>query len=587
MKGFIQKAGARRPISVSVMLDSGNFDGAEPYTARLRPPMADPRLFRFWKDWCMREHQGHCGRNEITTGRSMASIRLVDVFENCVATLDVMEHVEWVALSYVWGEAQAHALVKGNYNAYHEQGALKFDRMPATILDAMWVTRELGERYLWIDSLCIIQDDEDDKLQYIPAMDIIYSQSIITIVNAATDKVSSGIPGIRQGAPRSEQDVFELNGTWLTLSLDPAHSSNNAYLNQTKWATRGWTYQECLLSRRCLIFTKEQAYWQCLGSSFCEDTNWEIRSDIHPVMYRHCLGNSWPDVPSLQALYGNTDAHWSRVYPMAVEQFRQRQLTSDHDRLHAFTGILRALEYSAGLKTFWGMPIPCLQRALVWTELEPLTRNTSSQSIRPNGEPCPFPSWSWVGWSGPISIDVNRTHEIRGRLYFRYYSLGHEGDPIPLTNRSDDAVSCFDGSDEDRWFNPTQTEITRLQIPDSVRSSHAAPGLLCFWTSTAVLNISLGDATQIYHSGNLIDGEIKVSSHMAAEEPCLRVKQGRFIVIDAATRREPRPVQPVLKVMLVDEDDSGVCYRRFLFTNVCPFRWARLENLKWEVVCLG
>ncbi|KGO55790.1 Heterokaryon incompatibility [Penicillium expansum] len=582
--GLIQKAGSTAPVHVSDMLDSGNLAGAEPYTARLRPSVADTRLFKFWRDHCTEEHRDLCGKTEFASERapSMPSIRLIDVARACVVTLDSSEGVNWVALSYVWGEAQVHALKKDNYASYHQPGALNAENMPSTILDAITVTREMGEDYLWVDSLCIVQDDDEDKLRWIPAMDIIYGQSTFAIINAAADKVSSGIPGIDAASPRPTQDVFEVNGTWLTVSLDPPHRPFEGYLQNSRWYTRGWTYQECLLPRRCLIFTQEQAYWQCLGASWCEDGSWEQNPRELPIMYRHCLGRTSLSQETMRSLFGDTSIHWSGIYTMALEQYLQRQLTSEGDRLDAFTGVLRVLGNSkGGQEFFWGMPKSRLELSLSWTGGGSLMRNTARHAIAAGGVSSPFPSWSWAGWCGwfgsSITMDVDTVHSLTGLLPLRFYQLGSDGDPTPIHNNLDGEVSQFQndtiaklGSDtaylprypsgvEHTWMDKNKTEITTSDIPHTIRSSDVAPALLCFWTSTAILSIHQEPHKTQAGVLNTGIGDEKESNpwFWTYKAPRLGVTQGKFIVVGGSVQRPSRGGQLLLNIMLVEENSAA------------------------------
>lgn len=609
-KGFLQRAGVTAPSHVSDMLISGNLQGSEPYTARLRPLKADIQLFKFWRDYCTNNHGEICRKSELTpkVARSTSSIRLVDLARDCIITLDSSEHVSWVALSYVWGEAQVHALKKDNYASYHQPGALNAKNIPSTIFDAMTVTREMGEDYLWVDSLCIIQDDEDDKLRYIPAMDIIYGQATFAIINAAVDKVSSGIPGVDAASPRASQDSFEVNGVWLTVSLDPPYDRLQGYLQNSAWNTRAWTYQECLLPRRSLIFTQEQAYWQCLGASWCEDVSWEQNPREHPIMYRHCLGKDAISQATMRSLFGDGSIHWSQIFTMALEQFLERHLTSEGDRLSALTGILRVLEHSQGQEFLWGMPKSRVELSLSWTGGGSLKRNTDRHAITPGGVSSPFPSWSWAGWFGShVTMDVDSVHAITGLLPIRFYRLGHDGAPIPIHEDLCGTVSQFRndtdaklGSDATRiprypdavehtWMDKSKTKITTPDIPRGIRLSDAAPALLCFWTSTATLNIHQDPhKTQLgVLDTTLSDGKTAIHGFWTYKEPRLGVNQGKFIVVGAAIERPSRGGRRLLNILLVEEDSDGMCYRRHLVKNVLESSWEGLKDSKWEIVCLG
>lgn len=100
------------------------------------------------------------------------------------------ERSDYIALSYVWGEDQAHKTTKGNLSAY-EQG-IDLSCLPATIHDAIYVTHMLGFRWLWVDSLCILQDSDEDKAHEIGRMHLIYRYAHVTIMAGSANGASSG-----------------------------------------------------------------------------------------------------------------------------------------------------------------------------------------------------------------------------------------------------------------------------------------------------------------------------------------------------------------------------------------------------------
>lgn len=379
------------PMHLSDLLDqthSLEWPTHKPYEGRIRPPEADQRLFKRWKDQCIELHNGVCSKTNIP---AISAIRLVDVTHRCLVYLP--GDVSWVTLSYCWGGPQEHSLRNDNLADYRTPGALTEEILPPVIFDALIATEALGERYLWIDSLCIVQDDEVDKANYLSVMDTIYAHAVVTIVNAASGDTSSGLPGIRKPVHRRTQQPFELNGAWLTEALDPGHSSYGGYLDRCKWSTRGWTFQEGLLSRRCLIFTADQIYWQCQKSSWCEGSFWE-RSDNLQI-YRHFLGSNL-----LTSLVNPMIADWVPLYLSILEKYPQRDFTSESDCLHALTGVLRVLQRSTGEDHFWGLPINKLEHALAWTGSSPRARRESHHKfVNSEGKliSCAFPSWSWIG----------------------------------------------------------------------------------------------------------------------------------------------------------------------------------------------
>ena len=95
----------------------------------------------------------------------------------------------------------------------------------------------MNERYLWIDTLCLIGDDPEDLLQGIRAMDIIYEQSVLTIIAASGTDASAGLPGVQLNSRKAKQAVEEVRpGIKLMLT----HTLRD-YLGRSKYSSRGWT----------------------------------------------------------------------------------------------------------------------------------------------------------------------------------------------------------------------------------------------------------------------------------------------------------------------------------------------------------
>ena len=265
--------------------------------ARIRPEIADGRLFKKWSDWCTQIHKDTCFAD--FKGNRLTALRVIDVEQQCVTDLEVTAHSRWIALSYVWGQARGHVLTRSNKYCLYQAGALNEAYLPATIYDAMLVTQAMQERFLWVDALCIIQDDDEDKEMFIGRMDDIYAQASLTIINAAGADARDFLPGVREQSARETQEPFDFKGSTLVRRLDPIDSeSRGNWLGDSVWLTRGWTLQEGLLSQRALIFTAEQVYWQCQDATWCEDAHWEFTAPIK--IHKHYLNLSTREVPIIQ-----------------------------------------------------------------------------------------------------------------------------------------------------------------------------------------------------------------------------------------------------------------------------------------------
>jgi hypothetical protein len=164
-------------------------------------------------------------------------------------------------------------------------------------------------------------------------MDVIYESAIATII-AVTDKNSKNIlPGVG-GTPRKPQPQAVV-GDKLFVSSMP-HLSR--FLEQSSWNTRGWTYQEAVLSRRCLFFTSHQVYFVCRAMTCCESMN----SNPPDLALRKAAGPG----PMLRArLFGGAESRSvQEQFFNHVEQYTARKLSNHRDSLDAFRGLLaRAL----------------------------------------------------------------------------------------------------------------------------------------------------------------------------------------------------------------------------------------------------
>ncbi|KAG0627294.1 hypothetical protein M758_2G189500, partial [Ceratodon purpureus] len=534
-----------------------NPQQGEAYLGRRRPLLIDADVGRFkgWISDCCdaSKSQPHdCGKRTHTDGNGQCTImdqigefmvldglRLIDVERMCV--VDVQNDVSYTALSYVWGLYQKlmPKLTTENLVSFRKKDALKRLILPATIADAIELTKRLGYAYIWIDSLCIVQGDELDERYFIPQMDVIFGCAVVTIVAAAGNSADAGLPGINMPRTR-EQVTFNVKGISLVRTLDPeqsrkGNSSFNGYLKESQWCKRGWTFQEKLLSPRALIFTEEQVYWECQTSSCCEDGFWETvktrktrkrkrrqgknesgdreldkdLSEKYAKIYRHCFGDNDYCLPWQEG--------FERKYRKMVEEYSGRTFKFEKDRRDAFEGILQRFQYYAkGRQLFlWALPKRFLSNALTWycKEISPQRREEKCRVTSEWGQPikdCPFPSWSWLGWAGKVCFkDTLDASTID--LSFYYFFGGKL-----LSARQTDATVRLS---EDIYFGDfpynsirrtredgDETIVTLEDIPkslDRVLVQEAdQSNILLFWSSTAILHVR--------HDGVESDGSAKL-----------------------------------------------------------------------------
>ncbi|KAF2733797.1 heterokaryon incompatibility, partial [Polyplosphaeria fusca] len=175
-----------------------------------------------------------------------------------------VENVKYVTLSYVWGSANEDDQSGGDPSP----DPLSLPSiLPRTIEDTITVTLKLGYRYLWVDKYCIDQSNPQQFKEEIKRMDLIYRDSVLTIVDATGADPHGGLPGVRQGSRSPYQPSITLKGIELVSTMRRPEWD----IKISPWNTRAWTYQESLLSLKKLVFTPEQLYFQCRAGMYCKE----------------------------------------------------------------------------------------------------------------------------------------------------------------------------------------------------------------------------------------------------------------------------------------------------------------------------
>ncbi|KAK7959235.1 HET-domain-containing protein [Apiospora aurea] len=239
-----------------LLLDPGNFGGngfranggpvllrdtERPtlFSPQIVPQQFDPDTAKSWLAYCTEQHRLLCE----TKLESVHGLQVIDC-----TTLSIESGgpgLAYVALSYVWARSGGHC------GSIREESGRKWlpEKLSAVVRDSIEVTKALGYRYLWIDKFCIDQNDAATKHDQIQQMDAIYQNSALTIISAAGLDETYGLPVV-SGTARRRQLVIRAEGVTVLQALkDPQHS-----IASSCWSTRGWTFQEALLSRRRLVF---------------------------------------------------------------------------------------------------------------------------------------------------------------------------------------------------------------------------------------------------------------------------------------------------------------------------------------------
>ncbi|RYP87847.1 hypothetical protein DL769_000439 [Monosporascus sp. CRB-8-3] len=412
----------------------------------------------------------------------------------------------FVALSYVWGESSTTDCEKKD-----EIGRrLVASSLPATISHAITVTRALGYQYLWIDKFCIDQDNPETKHDQIKQMGAIYEQAELTIIAAAGIDENHGLPGVGR-TPRSPQWIAQLQGTGIIWTMPDPHDS----IRSSKWSTRGWTFQEGLLSRRRLAFTKDQVYFECKAMNCFESVRSPL-DDMHNKEKTRTLKCLRAGVFGRNArmVFGEVDTHNLSFprrfmqYLMTVEEYSAKNLRYDADVLHAFRGIERYFNREDTMRGFYGIPCPkatsplgekYFYHAVTWYH----TRSCWEESGAPRRRPG-FPSWSWVGWVGQVEFS-----------YQGYISLDDDVPLRPMSLEGDSSTMVLQSSIYDSTAHETAPlrPILRVEgkvLPPHTISYHGGNIIKAQdWTiygSPATLSLSQGPGSPTQFSNELETG---------------------------------------------------------------------------------
>jgi len=413
-----------------VRVDSGSYPSSKPICtiSHFRPgeeprfdaepgrdlSVADVSELRSWLQQCENEH------DQCRVSYDLPPLLVIDVESMCLVEAS---SPRYFALSYVWGTAEVFKTLQSNVDDLRQAGALERlgETIPLLIRDAVLLVQRLGERYLWVDSLCIVQDDDKAKHSLIGRMDAIYAKAVCTIIAHGSADASCSLPGLREET-RQPYRVTAQGGDGVFVSSSPHYSTCPSVYD-----TRGWTFQEQILSRRRLIFGADQVFFSCQSQTAgdrCENlpsSPADASTMYGPIQFmdQHgaavgILPNLNPDLTGagdlgrakrailelsrLDSGTGDGQQHqqlrWNALhaYTSAVTAYSSRRLSYPSDILNAFLGILLSLERSSGFtrkSSVYGLLPKYIRHNLHWF---------SQTGARRAG----WPSWSWAGWDSEI-----------------------------------------------------------------------------------------------------------------------------------------------------------------------------------------
>jgi hypothetical protein len=277
---------------------------------------------------------------------------------------------------------------------------MRVENLPTTFKEAISACVELKYQYLWIDSLCIIQDNPADWQEQAAEMNMVYEKAVLSLCMA--------------GSATPSEASFLLRNTDLMLPLSLTVTGQDGKeralhmvcenmfdvdVTCCRLRNRGWVFQEWFLAKRSLIFGSMQLWWHCCEEVACEtipggmsgtDIFMPFKKETEAMKNRH-----------LRRL--KDQSHFQQYWWGLVGQFADTELTEEtKDRVIAFSGISRALgklqniedQYVAGM---WRCHLP---QSLLWFRFKIAETYRSLAGYK-------APSWSWMSVDGPASLGIN------------------------------------------------------------------------------------------------------------------------------------------------------------------------------------
>ena len=459
-------------------LRSTGYSGYEPFGAGVLRPPQQPRpallgsnidsnieLLQEWLLGCTGHHE-KCQSGKFYPRRLLhVGAAVADPANEPIRLVEMpprpLRQEPFIALSHCWGQTQHALTTKDNYE--DRQAGIAMSQLSKTFQDAVWLTRRLGIKYIWIDSLCIVQDDMDDWEREAATMPRLYAAAYLTIAAAHGADGSAGVLYDDESArARLLQVDLQVRGDQttpatvvLTPRVLPRESSDvhkfygsedeimNPSLAERGLLRRAWAFQERALSTRIVHFTHEELVWECSEGRTCECGTIRGSSFLTSLVgsIRHTNGqpdSDESDEGSVSSSRAGSEASWnswsatsdsffreqlqlgkgiesleeassSTLWWTFVQYYTTRQLTRPEDRGPAFRGIaeifsamvLRGSKWEEELGEYCaGIWAEHLPQALLWaTEPQSSRRISRDAPAAPLNGPGGMATPSWSWYS--------------------------------------------------------------------------------------------------------------------------------------------------------------------------------------------
>ena len=339
-----------------------------------------------------------------------------------------LNNVEWVALSHCWGPGSLRPITTTNTTLSERSARVPFASLSQTFQDAAKTTRALGFRYLWIDSLCIIQDNKPDWEREANTMSRVYGCSALTLCAMSSQNSTQGCRVNAMGTSRPGNisryadfpigdmriRFFERSPTYWHKECgdDPYKFEGFNRASRNPLNTRAWTLQERELSPRKVHFSQNMLLWECGTIKASSELPWLERIYDEDTMPDPIL------LPGESGLAPNGPARQRDKWYSLLEDYSSRFMTKEDDKLVAMRGLIdRYRELCPTMEEVAGIWKEHLPASLLWqswpydnsTEGQVAARGSFFGAFYPRRPMTKrAPSWSWASIDGLISYQSQR-----------------------------------------------------------------------------------------------------------------------------------------------------------------------------------
>jgi hypothetical protein len=342
------------------------------------------------KKWFDRCHDNHaiCRRQADSYIPSyLIQITSMDSEEPTLRLVSKPATAPYAALSYCWGINQSVRATTSTLEALRRN--IDYSQLSKTIRDAIITTNKLGLRFLWVDALCIVQDDKTQTALEIANMGSVYQNAHVTISAARASSCDRGfLHDIQRPGPSAEVFRFSFLSLDMTVCSVICFCEHDMSHIQDPIEARAWTLQEYILSPRILKFGYDQRSWLCLCDELSDSNEPQRSSYVIPQYQR--------PIDIYRAFHKNlTGSFAPQSWTYFVALYASRELSDPNDILLAISGVANRLwqrhggTYMAGL---WREHFPS---EFMWQIRSP-----------PRSRPLQYraPSWSWAAIDGSFDV---------------------------------------------------------------------------------------------------------------------------------------------------------------------------------------